>query len=128
FVAFLAQLEIGADELAQLLRLRGFLLGFPGLSNDILAEPGLSKHHGRFLANGRQRARHPRPKGLPALLRANAVLDEQRRLAACEFSNAEPGQFVVKLLYLELAHRNLQSTDFLVSEFGHDGLPLRTKK
>ena len=94
----------------------------------ILAKPGLRQHHGRFLADSRQRARHPWPQRLTALLRADAVLDEQGRLAAGEFANAEARQLIVKFLHLGLALWNLQSTDELIGDFRHDTLHVAEQK
>jgi hypothetical protein len=127
-VAGLAQLEVGLYELAQHLRLLGFLLSFSGLSHHVLAKPGLSQNYGRFLADGLQGAGDPWPKRLAALLPANAVLDEKRRLAACEFANAEAGQLVVKSLDVLGAFGRLQTPDELIGELDHVGLPGRNEK
>jgi len=89
FVALFAQLKVGADELTERLRVGSLLLSIPSLSDDILAEPGLSQDHGCFLADGRQRASNPRTKRLTSLLLADSVLSEVLPLA--NFRTPNPG-------------------------------------
>src|SRR5215467_16279606 len=70
FVACLAQPEVGLHELAQCLRLLGLLLGL----RHVLAKPGLSQDHSRFLADGRQRACNPRSLSESGAVSANRAL------------------------------------------------------
>src|SRR5262245_3904248 len=127
-VAGLAQLEVGADELAKRLRLSGLLLSFPRFTNHVLAKPGLSQDHGRLFADVGQSARHEGPKGLASLLCADAVLDAEGCVSARLLPDTEPGQRVVEYLHLLCAIRNLQSTDQLIGEFGHVGLHFAERK
>src|SRR5215467_4713997 len=89
FVALFAQLKVGADELTERLRVGSLLLSLLSLSDDILAEPGLSQDHGCFLADGRQCASNPRTKRLTSLLLADGVLDE---LLHANFRTPNPGR------------------------------------
>ena len=68
------------------------------------------------------------PQRLAALLRPEAVLDQQGRLAAGEFPSAEPWQLVVKSLDGLGAFRNLQRTDQLLGKFSHGWSPSRDEK
>jgi hypothetical protein len=87
----------------------------------------LSEDHGRFLADGRL---VPATHGLSVLRRCcvpMVYLTNSEALPLANFRTPNPGRSSSKA-WMSLAPSGTCRADFLVSEFGHDGLPIAERK